>query len=195
MEIIPLGQGCNISWLLQNVKIKKQTTLFEWFFISHLNSITNILKLIILKDNNIITYKEGNIYINNDIRSSHYNEIEFKDIYKRRKDRLLELLKSTKKIIFYRFEQNNNEYTNEDINDFKNVILLINPLLEFKLILITTKYLNINNDILINKIYNDFEDDLYYEKEKVKEFFKDTLREVGYDLEENNKIFTDKSLE
>jgi hypothetical protein len=29
--IIPIGDTCNITFLLQNTKIKKQTTLFEWF--------------------------------------------------------------------------------------------------------------------------------------------------------------------
>jgi hypothetical protein len=41
--IIPIGETCNITFLLQNAKIKKQTTLFEWFVSPNLNNITNIL--------------------------------------------------------------------------------------------------------------------------------------------------------
>ena len=29
--IIPLGYHCNISFLNQNLRIKKETSIFEWF--------------------------------------------------------------------------------------------------------------------------------------------------------------------
>ena len=90
--ILPLGQTCNISVLMQNAKIKTHTTLFEWFNSPNLRDITEILKLIKdNKDDDIIKQKGTHVLIGENIYSGHYNLDEFKTIYKRRRDRLLNI--------------------------------------------------------------------------------------------------------
>lgn len=103
--IIPIGQTCNITFLLQNAKLKKQTTLFEWFVSPSLNDITNILVKIAKNfDEDIITAKDNQVFIDNALNSIHYNYENFTEIYKRRKDRLINTIKSSKNALFCRFE-------------------------------------------------------------------------------------------
>jgi hypothetical protein len=41
--IIPIGQTCNITFLMQHKKLKKETSLFEWFISPTLRDITHVL--------------------------------------------------------------------------------------------------------------------------------------------------------
>ena len=73
--IIPLGNSCNITFLLQNCKLKKYTTLFEWFITKNIHNITNVLlKIINNNDHDIIKVFNNHIYIeDNNIFSGHWS--------------------------------------------------------------------------------------------------------------------------
>lgn len=81
--IIPIGQTCNISFLMQNLKIKKCTTLFEWFISNNLKYITDVLyKIENNTDNNIVKQINNHIcLIDDNIKTQHYKYEEFIDIY------------------------------------------------------------------------------------------------------------------
>ncbi len=81
--IIPIGQTCNISFLMQNLKIKKCTTLFEWFVSNSLKNITDVLyKIENNTDNDIVKQLNNRIcLINDNISSNHYTYEEFIYIY------------------------------------------------------------------------------------------------------------------
>lgn len=75
--IIPLGESCNVTFLMQNCKLKKETSLFEWFVSENLNSITKVLNKIIDKtDTEIIVHRSvRHIAINdNTIWTGHYKK-------------------------------------------------------------------------------------------------------------------------
>jgi len=184
--IIPLGATCNISLLLQNLKIKKETSLFEWFISNKLNNITNVLSKIVNKtDYDIIQQKnDTQIYIGEeDIFSSHYNIENFKPIYERRRDRLLDCIKNNSRILFVRFEGNTNIYSPIDIDEFINVIKSINPKNEvIKLFLISPNENELKHPDLISKFYNKHHEDSYCKSREINELFVNTLNEIGYNI-------------
>jgi hypothetical protein len=194
--IIPLGEACNITFLLHNAKIKKETSLFEWFVSPNLNDITTVLNKIANNiDTDIIKYENNHVYIGDNIKSMHYNNVNFKTIYERRRNRFLDTIISSKKILFYRFEGANNTYMKEDIDSFINLILSINRNLEdIKLVLITTTLQEIQHPSLINMVYTKHACDPYCKGEEINNFFIDSLKAVGYDIETTHNLsFTDMS--
>ena len=196
--IIPLGATCNITFLLQNCKIKKETTLFEWFVSNKLNNITNVLFKIVNKtDNDIIKQNNNHIYINDEnIFTSHYNIENFKPIYERRRDRLLDSIKNNSRILFVRFEGNNNIYKHEDIDEFINIIKIINPnCKEIKLFLITPNEIKLEHPLLISEFYNKHHEDPYCNSSEINELFVNTLNKIGYNTNDTFNIsFNDMSI-
>lgn len=194
--IIPIGQTCNISFLLQNAKIKKQTTLFEWFVSPSLRDITNILIKIGNKtDNDIIKKKNNHIYIGDEIYTGHYNYEDFKTIYQRRRDRMIDIIKSNNKILFCRFEEKTSCYDKTDIDDFINSILIINPKLSKLNLLLITPMIELEHPSLIKIIYNNHKNDPYCNGQEINNLFINTLESIGYNLENTSDIlFTDKSI-
>jgi hypothetical protein len=197
--IIPLGETCNITFLIQNCNIKKETTLFEWFVTNSLNNITNIInKLSCNYDINIIQ-NGGQINIEDDnIFSGHYSTDEFISIYKRRANRLLECIKKNKKILFIRFETNNtSKYTEHDIESFFDSIKSINKdSSDMRLLLISPQHLNIQHPFLINKYcdYNIIHSDPYCSSDILNKIFVDILKSIGYNnFNSSNIKFDDKS--
>lgn len=195
--IIPLGQSCNITVLLQNAKIKKYTTLFEWFCSPNLKDITSaLIKIGNNTDNNIIKqYGPDNICIDNEIYSSHYTYEQFKPIYIRRKTRLINTIKQSSKLLFCRFEGTDNVYTKEDIDNFIKSILIINPTpQDIKLLLITPNQSELEHPSLIKIFYNKQNSDLYCRGKEINDFFVNTLKEIGFNLNNTSDIcFTDNS--
>ena len=45
-SFIPLGFHCNVTYLLQDTHMKRETSLFEWFQSEKLQYITDIVNLI-----------------------------------------------------------------------------------------------------------------------------------------------------
>ena len=196
--LIPLGQSCNVTFLLQNAQLKKQTSLFEWFVSNHLSHITSVLNKIITEaDTDIIKYNSGHVHIgDSNIYSGHYKYTEFLEIYKRRRDRMLELIRASKNILFVRFEYGTPIlYSHREIDDFIGVIKIINPSLEnVKLLLITENPAPIVHPSLHTVFFNKHHLDPYCKGEEINKLFVESLRAVGVNVDDKIRMtFTDKS--
>lgn len=155
--IVPLGQTCDVSNLLQNCNQKTYTSLFEWFYVVNLSSVSNLLKKI--HNNfpvNLYDHPEGCVCIDTyDIHSVHYSKENFVDIFERRSKRLIEQIKTSKNLLFVRVDNDFTKYTYEDIDEFSNVIKDINPTCEnIKLLLITYEKVGFSHAILHNVTHN-----------------------------------------
>ena len=193
--IIPIGQSCNITFLLQNAKIKKQTTLFEWFVSPNLNDITNVLiKIGNNTDTDIIKVLNNNVFIGDNIYSGHYTYESIQNIYQRRRNRLINIIKSSKNILFCRFEYHSIDYSKKDIDDFINSILAINPDIEHvKLFIISPPHnTELEHPSLINVMYDKHHTDPYCKSQEINDLFINSLEKIGYNLKDTNNIyFTD----
>ena len=152
--IIPLGETCNISFLLQNACIKHYTTLFEWFVTHNLNDITSVLENIIQNRLVCIQDHDGQLYIQNKrIYTGHYSAENFRDIYDRRKIRMVAEIIEKRRILFIRFETSRNViYSKDNIDDFLRVISLLNTnTSEMKLLLIRPDSPHPQHPFLVNK--------------------------------------------
>jgi hypothetical protein len=194
-SILPIGATCNITFLMQNTEIKKQTTLFEWFVCPNLKDITEILyKIGNNQDDNILHEMDTNIYIGDKIYSSHYKLENFKPTYIRRRDRLVDTILLSKKILLCRFETTYIEYKKEDIDNLINSIRNINKnILEVKLLLITPG-LELEHPALIKVFYDKHSSDPYCESNEIKVLFLKALYKIGYNINDTvNLSFNDKS--
>jgi len=198
--IIPLGQTCNITFLLQNCKIKKETTLFEWFVTNNLKKISNVLYKIGKGEDINIKQKGQHIYMeDSDIFTGHYSMDEFIPIFKRRSERLKHCIQTNTRILFVRFDRDKIKYTKEDIDTFIDSIKTINPNIEnMRLLLITPNKEDIIHPYLINKSfisnYETIYSDPYYTGELVNTFFEKLLKDIGYNMSQNEMVFHDKSI-
>lgn len=183
--ILPIGQTCNISFLLQNAKIKKQTTLFEWFISPTLRDIIKVLiKIGNDMDDDIIKEGKDHVFLGDTIYSGHYKYEEFKLIYKRRRNRLLDTILSSKKILFCRFEANSVIYTQEDIENFISSILMINSNLDDVKLMIITPGLELEHPSLIKVLYDKHMSDPYCESKEINDLFVTSLKNIGYDVKD-----------
>ena len=193
--IIPIGQSCLISFLLQNCHLKKETSLFEWWHTIHLNKITNIIRKIANNiDINAQSFGELILLEDKGMYTGHYRLEEFGPICKRRSERFVKSLQTDKKILFVRYEFNNSELLSGDIDDFFASVKLINPDINAKLLLITPIEIGFSNPLLINRVNRDGAEDRRGERPELNRFFVELLKEIGVDT--TNTIehsFTDKS--
>lgn len=197
--IIPLGQTCNITFLLQNAKLKKQTSLFEWFVSNHLNHITSVLqKIVEHTDTDIISVSGGYVCIGDDtIFSEHYKLAEFQEIYKRRRDRFIETIRASKSILFARFDGTLvPPYSSEEIDNFLQVIRRINPEIEkATLLLISMNPTKIEHPSVAQFFYTEHASDPYCRGYHINSLFMNALKSVGYNVADTTaQRFTDKSL-
>ena len=195
--IIPLGQTCNITFLLENCRLKSHTSLFEWFVSNRLNDITNVLiKIVDNSDSDIIKQDGPNVYIGDAIFSGHYKADEFKSIYERRRQRLLDLIKTNKRILFIRFEADCYLYTNNDIGKFIQTVQSINPDIgEMKLLFISPNKINSEHPFLLHEFYDKHSQDPYCRGVEINSLFINALKKYGYNTDNMSDLkFTDKSL-
>lgn len=205
-DIIPLGFNCGITFSLQALKIKKETSLFEWFRSDSLSIITRIIDEIQKNiDNSIIVPRDRFVqYFNEEsgIYSEHYSSEEFKEIFKRRAQRFIDKIKTYESILFIRIEDLEfiNSSSEKEIEEFKHSILKINPNLKFTILLI---------DIIENESYfkpkniNLVKNSYFLRKDRVDpalgndpifyEFLKTQLIMLEYNIETNEVSFNDKS--
>ena len=139
MIIILLGEGCNISWNMQKINLKRPSSIFEWFLsvsFKDVNFIINkILNDIPIRINN--RPNERDIYLDTtEIRSAHYSLDNFTDRLKRRIERFKHDILSNEPILFIREEHNAYKTTESDIIEFKNLIGTFNPNCNFKLLIL-----------------------------------------------------------
>jgi hypothetical protein len=211
--LIPLGCHCNITFLQQELRIKRETGLFEWLQSDKLSYITDIINSI--KDGidtDIIKGVNKNLYIiNKKIFTFHYNLEEYKKIFTRRAKRFLEQIKNETEILFVRI----NAFTTplgerlftseEEINNFGEAIHSINSNLKIKFLMIHTvnessdhKILDetkIHNMIFFQKEFQKKDCPHYFLKnnKKIRDLFAEYLIETGYDITETiYKRFSDK---
>jgi hypothetical protein len=193
--IIPIGQTCNITFLLQNAKLKKYTTLFEWFVSPHLNHITDILtKIGNNTDTDIIKTSGKYIFMGDSIYSEHYTPEVFMDIYKRRRDRLVDTIKSSKNILFVRFESNDIHYHTAEIDNFINSVLAIHPNLENVKLFLISPNTKMEHPSLIPILYTKHKKDPFCKSQEINDLFVTNLEKHGYNVHStSNECFTDMS--
>jgi hypothetical protein len=179
-SIIPLGETCNITFLMQNAGFKKETYLFEWFVSRKLPDITTVLlKIVTNTDQDIIKQVGEHTYIENgNIFSGHYTAENFKFIYERRRDRFIETIKTELSLLFIRFEASKHIYTYKEIDEFIDAIHCINPDCSIKLLLIHPEPYTLDHPCLIRKIYDKHAEDLYCKGDQINTFFVNTLQEI-----------------
>ncbi len=146
MHIIPLGDGCSVSWLLDSCYFTRQTGLFEWCR-------SDYFKDIIYAINNIDNieaepYKlPGNVCIKEtDIHTSHYPFYSFKDKIKRRAKRFIDMVKSDTEILFIRRAYYTNITSINELEEFDKAIKNINPHCKYKFLLLQS-----NGELLTGK--------------------------------------------
>jgi len=164
---VSLGNSCSIAYNLNLYNLRKESYPFDWVRVANLNNITSLIenKFVDFLDINTFIFKEfsDKFEVNNKLGSyiyknnycCFYHEFEnridqekilyFKEKYKRRIERFLELLSSNKNIIFIREEFG--KISIIKINKFIKKLYDFNPNINFKIILITndSQLINIPN--------------------------------------------------
>ncbi len=146
MHIIPLGDGCSVSWLLDSCYFTRQTGLFEWcrndYFKDIIYAINNIDNI------EAEPYKlPGNVCIKGtDIYTCHYRLEPFKDKVKRRAKRFIDMVKSNTEILFIRRAYYTSITTIDELEEFDKAIKKINPDCKYKFLLLQT-----NGELLTGK--------------------------------------------
>ncbi len=139
--LIPLGFHCNITFLQQDLGIKRETGLFEWLESRKLQYVTDIVNNIAREINTQIIHNINNEYIyvyHKDVLSYHYKVEEYKEIFTRRARRFLELIRNSESLIFARINPINETTSADEIRNFCNAIHVINPALRIKFLIIHT---------------------------------------------------------
>lgn len=156
---IPLGNSCSITYNLKINNLRQNAYPFDWVRVQNLNNITNLIQnnfdgfLDINKYKFKSSSKKFNVndnftsYIYSNNYCTFYHEFEnyiekldmkdFIDKYTRRINRLINIIKSNKKIIFIR-----EEYGDVKINKiykFIDTIKKINPNINYYLVIISSK--------------------------------------------------------
>lgn len=204
-KIIPIGEHCNISFVLTHLKLKKESTLFEWLWSKKISSITNIINNL---NDNLTSYdiiiNDRTILLNNgEIVTSHYQFEDYKLIWKRRVNRFINDIMVSKFILFIRICYDEKIVENEVI-EFVNSIKTYDNKLNFKLLIISTinkidKFKEIKYTNVIHKyIYSSEMNDPHF---KIKKNHKSVLLKIqnfidktGFISEQlyNINIFEDK---
>jgi hypothetical protein len=204
--IIALGYHCNVSFLNQSLRIKKETGAFEWLECRKLQYITDVINT--LTDNpesNVIFGRDKRVHLLNPyFYSGHYNLNEYKTIFKRRYDRFIDNIKTTENLYFVRINPIFCKTTKNEIELFIKSIKKINPNIKFNFLLIET----IINETEINSISIDsdnvkFYHNYFYQRDVsdvymksptiIDDIYKKMLEDIGYNTNETNDIiFNDK---
>jgi len=153
MEVIPLGSTCSIAYQLRSLGLRNYAYPFDWVRINNLSLVTKLIETNFedfLDQNEFKLNKiskefdvNGNMlsYIYENKFCKFYHDFEaditedtfndFSKKYKRRIDRLINIIKTSEKLLFVREEIGN--LSQNKINKFMNVIRKINPNLNFSL--------------------------------------------------------------
>lgn len=141
MIYIPLGYHCNITYVCQQLGLKKESGLFEWVESKKLQYITDVINSIVVDINTeIIKGEDYNLCILNEfLYTYHYKLDDYKDIFVRRARRFLDLIKGSTEILFVRINPYISENTSScELDDFLLAIRTINPTLKVRFLLIDT---------------------------------------------------------
>ena len=196
--IVPLGFHCNVSFLNQALRIKKETGVFEWFEIRNLEHITDVINtLTIHPETDIVFGNDRYVYLlNTNLFSYHYNIDEYKPMFQRRYNRFIDNINKEENY-FVRVNPQGCNTSKNEIELFIESIKRINPNIKFNFLLIDT----IQNDCDINLISIDaenvkFHHKFFYEKDVndvymrnptvIFEIYKKMLEDIGYNINETN---------
>lgn len=138
-RIIALGEGCNISYELERLRLKGPSSVFEWHLSRYFKDVLIILDMILARKDLYATRDEvsfpgNNFLANTRIRSAHYEKSDYCEIINRRAERLRTDLMSGNDILFIR-EELPQLITYEDVETFSNLILAFSPTCNFKLLI------------------------------------------------------------
>lgn len=173
---VSLGSTCSIAYNLRELNLRDNAYPFDWIRILNLNNVSNLLEnnfdgFLDVNNYNFIKYSEDfmindnyGTYIYDNGYCKFYHEFDkpleecdidsFIDKYKRRINRLYDLLNSDEEIIFIREELRSVNINK--INNFIETIRNINENINFKLIIISNDDVDYNIDNVI----------FYYSNEK-----------------------------
>jgi hypothetical protein len=195
--LITLGYHCNISILYRKIHLNQPTGVFEWFESPRLQHITNVISVLNnnLDDNVIIKSPPGSIYLlNPQFVTNHYNLNTFDEIFKRRYNRFIDIIKNEEHIFFSRinpFTKMRTKTTKEEIELFIESIRKINPHCKITFLLVDTSYqdinkntidLNLNNVFFYHKYFyqNDMTDVYMRQPTIIYDQYKKMLEDVGF---------------
>jgi len=197
--LIALGYHCNISFLMGwgKLKLNQPTGVFEWFESPRLQHITNVISALHNNpdDNVIIKSPPYSIsLLNSQFVTTHYKLNTFDEIFKRRYNRFLDIIKTEEHIFFSRINplsKMRNKTTKEEIELFIESIRIINPHCKITFLLVDTIYQDIHKNTIDIHLHNVFfyhkyfyqkdMTDLYMRKDTIIiEQYKQLLEEVGF---------------
>jgi hypothetical protein len=172
VKIILLGRCCRISLDTLDINLKSETSLFEWTWTDTFNEINIIIQKII-NNEELLTYRmNGNDYIKDtNIKTCHYINKNYSEILTRRKNRFVNDIKNESEVLFIR-DDLLGTITFDEIKQFFYLIKYINPLLSFKMLLLSDAnkfskilYPNLHHNIYNKKMYKQYINDCYEIKE------------------------------
>lgn len=137
VRIIVLGEACNITFELERHGLRGPSSIFEWHVIKDFDDVIRVIEM--LRDGKDIFYttKEdmpGNKFlVGLDIRTGHYEKVDYMEIMRRRAERFISDVKSENKIVFVRYDESELRLTTDQVNRFNETILKINPNCVFKM--------------------------------------------------------------
>jgi hypothetical protein len=203
-SILPLGAHCNITFALQNLKLKKETSLFEWFQSDSLATITKVVKAIHQRiDPGLVKGINKNIHLltpDSDLFSHHYSVLEYRPIFQRRAKRFLDTVKQSKRLLCIRLNPDDRTTSLKEIRDFLSIIKEINPTVSCTFLLISIvpiaeTFIPMELDGLVHKYFLERDhNDKYMQNEPVfNAALLSYLVELDWPLETVEREFTDKS--
>jgi hypothetical protein len=144
----------------KSLGIQGKTGLFEYFATENLSTITDIISAIKSGiDSSIVNGDNERVTVlNNNMRSHHYSVDDFKERFKRRAARFLDLVKSDEDCIFFRIEILRSECSNatkEEVERFYQVIRSINPTRRIRFLLVGVQDQGV--PIIVDEPYTEFQ--------------------------------------
>jgi len=189
---------------MQHLKLKKETSLFEWFN-SDLFAINEALANInwLEDDASVVGGRDGRVVIANEyLYSYHYKLAEYKDIFIRRKNRFYETIKAKNAILFVRLDAMGFNTTLDEILVFRDILEhIMTDISKVKFMLISTvknekHFVPYKHDFILHKyiLEKDTNDFLMKDDIKIQKQVKAFLEEAGVSMTVSDVgEFTDKS--
>jgi hypothetical protein len=144
----------------KSLGIQGKTGLFEYFATENLSTITDVICAIKSGiDSSIVNGDNEQVTVlNNNMRSHHYSVDDFKERFKRRAARFLELVKSDEECIFFRIEipsPHDAKATKEEVQRFYEVTRSINPTRRIRFLLVGVQESGV--PIIVDEPYTEFQ--------------------------------------
>lgn len=156
-KLIILGRCCRVTCDMIKLGYKKESSMFEWLWTDNLSDINFIIAKLINTEPLYVFRNQHNQdqITGTSIISSHYTNSDYFQILERRSKRFINDLSSNDPILFIR-DDVMSTITLSDLESFKELINRINPLLDYKILLLSdSKYYSpLVCTNVIHKIYD-----------------------------------------